>query len=999
VASGVPGDPATWYFGSADGGVWKTTDAGVTWKPLFNDQGSASIGALAVAPGNPRVIWVGTGQVHQRWDIVDGDGVYRSTDAGATWSHAGLAGTKHIGAIWVDPRNPDTAVVAALGHVFGPNPDRGLFRTSDGGKTWNHVLSRGPDVGAVDLAGDPASPDILFAALWQVRRHPWLDYFQPTVGPGSGIVKSTDGGATWKSAGGKGLPHGPLGRIELAMVPGSSSRGIWAGIESADAGGLYRSDDGGDTWRLVNPDKTLASSYTSNLTADPGNPDVIWAMGRSLRVSTDAGRTFRYAKGSPGGDDYHFLWIDPVDARRMIVASDQGTVLTLNGGATWSSWYNQPTGQFYRLGLDDRFPYWIFSGQQDSGTVGIASRSDYGQLTFRDWHPVGGDERDGDIPDPSDPEIVYGAGLGGRLTRWDGRTGQARNVAPWPVSTYGSRPGTGRYRYDWITPIAVSPRPPHPVYLGAQVLFRSLDGGEHWDTVSPDLTDAGKGTKVCAGEVPLARATACGFGTIFSIAPSPAVDAVIWVGTTNGRVSLTRDDGRTWLPVTPRGLPEWTRINLIDASSTDAATAYVAADGHRRDDFRPFAYRTHDFGRTWTEIGRGLPAGAWVGVVRQDPARPGLLYAGTSRGVWVSFDDGGSWQSLQLNLPRSGVNDLRVQGDDLVAATQGRAIWILDRLAPLRNASAAPAASPVLIPPGRALRLRGNQNKDTPLPPEEPRGENPPEGAVLDYVLPKGIAGPVTLEITDAAGEVMRRFSSDEEPVRPEAEIYFTDLYVGKGSRLSGEPGHHRFLWNLRYERPAVLESEYSIAAVPGRETPVLPEGAFVLPGEYRVRLSAGGATSERALEVTMDPRVKVSGEDLAALLRFQRQVARALEHSAKLEGERKPVANLLKAAAEDPRAKSSAGDVKRCRADLDKLAVREEDPARANAALASMETDLESADAAPTAPQREVLAVYEKGIAGFESKWKSFSAGRCASLAGKLRLLGIKAADDRRDR
>ncbi|HZI93172.1 MAG TPA: hypothetical protein VFE84_02935, partial [Patescibacteria group bacterium] len=811
TAAGVPRDPATYYFGSADGGVWRTTDAGVTWQPLFNDQGSASIGALAVAPGDPKVIWVGTGQVQQRWDIVDGDGVYRSTDGGATWKKLGLAGTKHIGAIWVDPKNADTAVVAAMGHMFGPNAERGLYRTTDGGRSWNKVLDRGADVGAVDLAGDPAQPGILFASLWQVRRHPWLDYFQPPVGPGSGIVKSIDGGATWSPVGGKDLPTGDLGRIELAVARGTSSRRVFAAIQSEGGkGGLYRSENGGDSWQRVNADASLATAYTSNLTPDPKDPEILWAMGRSLRVSKDGGRTFHIARGSPGGDDYHFLWIDPADTRRMITAADQGAVVTLNGGETWSSWYNQPTGQFYRLGLDDRFPYWIYGGQQDSGTVSIASRSDYGQITFRDWRPVGGEERDGDVPDPANPDIVYGAGLGGRITKWNAQTGQRQNVAPWPVSTYGARPGTGRYRYDWITPLAISPRPPHAIYVGAQVLFRSLDAGASWQTVSPDLTGAITGAAHCDGDVPMERATACGFGTIFAISPSPAADGLVWMGTDNGRILLTRDDTRTWTDVTPRGLADWTKINHVDASPTDPATAYVAADAHRRDDFRPTAWRTHDFGSGWTEIGHGLPDGAWVGVVRQDPKRAGLLYAGTSRGIWVSFDDGEHWQSLQLNLPTTGINDLRVHGDDLIVATQGRAIWILDQLAPLRAAvaSAQIPAGPALIPPGRAYRLRGNQNNDTPLPPEEPHGDNPPAGAILDYVLPPGVPSPVTLEILDPSGRTVRRFSTDDEHRRPEADLYFSERYLGTAQKLPASPGHHRFVWNLRYEPPAALEYE-----------------------------------------------------------------------------------------------------------------------------------------------------------------------------------------------
>jgi hypothetical protein len=598
------------------------------------------------------------------------------------------------------------------------------------------------------------------------------------------------------------------------------------------------------------------------------------------------------------------------------------------------------------------------------------------------------------VPDPADPEIVYGAGLGGKITRWDARTGQVQDVSPWPVSTYGARPGSGRYRYDWITPLAIAPRPPHAIYSGAQVLFRSLDGGRSWATASPDLTGADPNATGCDGDVPVERATACGFGTIFAIAPSPAADSVVWMGTDNGRVLRTSDDAKSWTDVTPKPLADWTKVNHIDASPTDAATAYVAADAHRRDDFRPTAYRTHDGGAHWTEIGHGLPAGAWVDVVRQDPERAGLLYAGTSRGIHVSFDDGDTWRSLQLNLPTTGINDLRVHGDDLVAATDGRAIWILDRLAPLRSA-AAPAPSALLSPPGRVYRRRGNENRDTPLPPEEPAGENPPEGAILDYVLPAGFAGTATLEILDPAGEVVRRWSSAETPAKPEAEVYFTDRYLGEGARLSAAPGHHRFTWNLRYERPPALKYEYSIAAVAGRATPALPQGSFVLPGAYRVRLSAGGATVERPIEVAMDPRVGAPREDLVRLLDFQRLVARSLARSADLERARRRAEKLLAAAHIDPRAKKLAEPIARRQAELAKLTARsEEDPGAANAVLASLEADLEGADAAPTAPQREALSAYDRGMDAFEPEWRSFEAGPFAALARRLAGLGLNAGD-----
>jgi hypothetical protein len=932
AVAGHPDQPTTFYFGSADGGVWRTGNAGATWQPLFENGGSASIGALTLAPGNPDVIWIGTGQIQQRWDIADGDGVYRSLDGGQSWQHAGLAESRHIGALWVDPRDADTVVVAALGHVFGPHPQRGLFRTEDGGAHWSKVLSLDDTTGAADIAFTADAPDVLYASLWQVQGHPWLDYFQPTVGAGSGVYRSADGGRSWAKVVGAGLPEGPLGRIELAVAPGLGAQRVWAAVQTAAGGALYRSEDGGEHWAMVNGDASLASSYMGWLTADPQDADTVWAGGQPLRRSTDGGATFTIVRSSPGGDDYHALWIDPRNPQRMITGADQGAVVTFDGGHSWSSWYNQPTGQFYRLAVDSGFPYRIYSGQQDSGTISIASRSDYGRITFRDWHPVGGDERDGDVPDPADPNIVYGAGLGGRISKWDARTGQVQNVSPWPVSSYAKNPLAVRYRYDWITPLAIAAVPPHAIYTAAQVVFRSTDGGQSWQTISPDLSGTVSGSAGCSEDTPVQRATACGFGTVFALAPSPLRDGLVWAGTNNGRVHLTSNGGADWRDVTPEGLEDWSRVNLIDASAVNPDTAYLAVDRHRLDDYRPRAYVTHDAGRSWREIGHGLPDGAYVNVVREDPARPGLLYAGTSRGVHVSFDDGGHWQSLQLGLPTSGVNDLLVHEDDLVIATQGRAIWVLDNVTPLRHL-AAPSNRAGLIAPAVAVRLRFNQNKDTPLPPEEPTGENPAAGAVLDYLLPADFEGTVRLEILARDGTVLRAFDSESPPERANARVYFADTWLGHPRALPNSPGHHRFVWNLRIAPPPTLQSRYSIAATPERETPILPEGAFVLPGTYTVRLTAGDRVTQQPLQVVMDPRVNVSQEDLATLLDFQRQVAVALERAVVLAG---PATAAV----------GEAGE-----------ASKPGTPAAVASVLTALAIDLEHTDAPPTAPQRELLA------------------------------------------
>ena len=1004
-ASGVPGQPETFYFGAADGGVWKTTDAGRTWNPLFDHEKAASIGALAVAPSDPAVIYVGTGQVTSRWDIASGGGVYRSGDGGKTWEPRGLADSRHIGRLWVDPRNADVVLVAAQGHVFGPNAERGVFRSTDGGRNWEKVLFVDDNTGAVDLAADPAVPDTLFAATWQVRYYPWLSYFTPSVGPGSGIYKSADGGKTWTHLTGHGLPAGPLGRIGLAVAPGSRGARVYATINTNGPGaGLYRSDNGGANWQYVNTSEGLASDYFSMIAADPRNQDTVYVMGQSIRRSADGGKTFEFFRGAPGGDDYHFLWIDPERPERMIVASDQGTVVTVNGGGSWSSWYNQPTGQFYHVATDDRFPYWIYSGQQDSGTVGVASRSDYGQLTFRDWHPVGGDERDYDIPFPGDPDIIYGSGLGGRLSRWDGRTGQVSNVAPWPVSTYGARPTSVRYRTTWVTPLAISTLPPHAIYQGAQVLFRSTDGGQHWETISPDLSGAVPGTKDCeTGDVPVSRARACGFGVISTIAPSPIDKDLVWVGTDDGLIHLTLDGGKHWRNVTPPGLAEWSRVAQIDASAIASGTAYAAVDRHRLDDDRPYLYVTHDLGKTWRAATSGLPAEGWVAVVRQDTVLPRLLFAGTSRGAFVSFDDGVHWQPLQLNLPTTGVNDLTIHGNDLVAATEGRSLWVLDDISPLRHLGGSVVGNDILLPPAMAYRVGANQNRDTPLPLDEPRAFNPPAGAILDYVLPAAVRGPVVLEIVDSKGQVVRSFRSDETPKRPEASQYFANDWLRAPSALPARPGHNRFVWDLRGPRPRALEYDYSIAAVPGADTPELPQGIFVLPGTYQARLTADGQTVTQPLRVAMDPRVKTPQADLLAQHEMYAAVSQALARVTDAQERIEEVSKRLKTLdgelADRPGSAALRDLAKKVAADLAgfgsapgrRRAARGEDNLAAIAAvLTPLATDLEGADRAPNAPQREAFDLYRKRLDAALAKWQALLNGEIRDLDRQARAAGL---------
>jgi len=884
VAEGIPDDPATYYLGNAAGGVWKTEDAGRTWSPIFDQAGSSSVGALALAPSNPKVIYVGTGQIQARYDIGSGDGMYRSDDAGASWRRIGLADSRAIGRILVDPTNPNVVLVAALGHIFGPNRERGIFRSEDGGKSWRQVHFVDENTGGADLAADPENPSIVYASLWQVRNYPWLSYYKPMVGPGSGLAKSTDGGRTWRRLTGGGWPAQNLGRIGLAASAGGR---VWALVDAADApgkpaaDGLWRSDDGGATWSRVNDTDGLGSSYMNRLTADPRNRDAVYVMGQSIRRSEDGGKTLHFFRGAPGGDDFHFLWINPKHPEFMVTAADQGTIVTVNGGKSWSDWYNQPTGQFYHVETDERFPYKIYSGQQDSGTVGAASRSDDGILTYRDWRPVGGEERGWDVPDPRNPDIVYGSGLGGTITRFDARTSQVKNVSPVAESTYGRRPVPGAYRWAWVFPIAMSPKPPHALYAGSQYLLRSLDDGASWEKVSPDLSGAVPGTKGCEGDVTVAAARPCGFGTIFTIELSPLNPQEIWVGTDDGLIHRTPDGGKTWKNVTPKGLPAWSKISTLDVSPLEPGVVYAAVDAHRLDDFTPHVYRTRDGGVSWQEISAGLPPFGFAMVVRADTVRRGLLYAGTDTGVFVSFDDGNRWQSLQANLPTAWVSDLKVHGADLVISTQGRGLWVLDDVTPLRQLTAAAASAPAtLVTPAETIRVRANQYRDTPLPPEVPFAHNPPPGAVIDYVLGTPAKTPVRLDILDAQGAVVRAFRSDDPPENLPARRYFTDLYLHPPAPPSTAAGHHRFVWDLRHPRPKSERYDYMISAVAGENTPVEPRGPLALPGRYTVRLTVDGAVHEQPLVLTMDPRVQVAPEALAAQLALQQKLVSAMGES-----------------------------------------------------------------------------------------------------------------------
>ncbi|NCT67402.1 MAG: hypothetical protein GXC76_07135 [Rhodanobacteraceae bacterium] len=998
MATGIAEQPDTFYFGAAGGGVWKSDDAGATWQPMSEGLGAASIGAIAVAPSNPQVLYAGTGQPEPRYDIAAGNGVYRSDDGGAHWRPLGLEATRHIGALLVDPKNPDTVLVGALGHIFGPNRERGVFRTTDGGKHWTQTLFVDEQTGVVDLAADPAQPNLVFAAAWTARNWPWLSYFTPISGAGSAIHASRDGGVTWQRLGGEGWPTGALGRIGLAVthLKNGATR-IYASIDAGAQGGLYRSDDGGMHWERVNDAKAVASWYMSRLTVAPDDPDTVYTVGQSIHKSTDAGQTFTILKGAPGGDDYHHLWINPKQPARMVTASDQGTVVSVDGGAHWSDWYNQPTGQFYHLATDDRFPYWIYSGQQDSGTVRIASRSDYGALSYRDWHPVGGDERDYDLPDPADPDIVYGSGLGGRISRWDARTGTVQNVSPWPVSSYGARPTDVKYRSTWISPIAFARQAPHALYAGAQVLFRSTDQGRSWDTISPDLTGQRDVAEHCDGDVAIEHATACGYGVIFSIAPSPHGNDEIWIGTDNGRVQLTRDGGKSWRDVTPKQVPDWAKIATLDVSALEPGTAYIAVDNHRQDDFRPRILRTRDYGASWSEIANGLPDGHFVGVVRADPVRRGLLYAGTDAGVFVSLDDGAHWQSLQRNLPVAWVRDLLVHGNDLIAATQGRAIWVLDDVSPLRQLDASVAkARAHLFAPAPAYRVRANQNKDTPLPADTALGTNPPAGAIIDYTLAQP-ARRVTLDIRDGEGRLVRRFDSAAPTQEPAAARYFAAGWLRPAGPLATAAGAHRFVWDLRLPRPKAVAYNWSIAATWGRDTPLTPEGPLALPGDYQLVLAVDGRELRQPLRVLADPRVSTPPAELAQALAFSQAIDVELARVWQGHGEVAAVQQQLDAltrrggaAAQVPLKDALTAFA----AKLEPLHAGEGETAPNLGAigevLASLATDIDGADRAPTAPQQQVLADYRARLDRAIATWQTLREQDLAALDAQLQQAGL---------
>jgi photosystem II stability/assembly factor-like uncharacterized protein len=854
AADGIPAQPNVFFMAATDGGVWKTNDFGHTWNPIFDGQPTGSIGAIAVAPSDPNIIYVGSGEGLQRPDLSVGDGIYKSKDGGKSWEHLGLRDGQQIARILVDPKDPNRLFAAVLGHPYGPNEERGVFLSTDGAQTWTKVLYKDPNTGAMDLAFDPQNTQTIYADLWSARQTPWEG--SSVEGTTSGLFKSTDGGHTWQALT-AGLPTNAqhLGRIGLAVAPSDPTR-LYADVDAGPLTGVYRSDDAGESWTRTNSETRVTGRGQDFawLRVDPRNPDVVYGVNTSLYQSTDGGHTFTAIKGAPGGDDYHSIWINPLNPRIMLLGVDQGATITVNGGQTWSSWYNQPTAQFYHVATDNQFPYWIYGGQQESGSVGIRSRGDNGAITFRDWHPVGVEEYGYVAPDPLHPNLIYG----GKVTVFDTNTSGTQSVGP-VVGRGGASSGL---RFVRTMPLLFSPVDPHILYLGSQFVMKTTDGGYSWKTISPDLSRPTYERPANFGTfAPRDPEHGSHRGVVYTIAPSKLVAGTIWAGTDDGLIHLTRDAGAHWADITPPGLTPWSKISLLEASHFDDHTAYAAINRFRLDDLHPSAFRTHDDGKHWQSITGGLPTGAVVNAIREDPTTPHLLYAGTEIGVFVSFNDGDNWQPLQLNLPVTSIRDLVIHEDDLVVATHGRSFWVLDDLTPLRQQAALTGETPYLFAPARAFRLRRNQNTDTPLPPEEPAGQNPPDGAILDFYLSSAPHSPLQLEIVDANGKLVRRYLSTDR-VEPDEPLNVPSYWIRQPLALATSAGIHRWIWDLRTAPPAALLHDYPISAI-FHDTPRDPLGVYVLPGKYIVRLTVDGRTSTQPITIVMDPRVSSSAGDL----------------------------------------------------------------------------------------------------------------------------------------
>jgi photosystem II stability/assembly factor-like uncharacterized protein len=994
AATGVPSQPNVFYMAQVNGGVWKSDDYGRTWNPIFDHESTQSVGAIAVAPSDPNIIYVASGEGLHRPDLSVGNGIYKSTDAGKTWTHLGLRDGFQIPALAIDPRDPNRVFAAVLGHPYGPSEERGLFRSTDGGQTWQKAIYKDENTGASDVEIDPSNPDVMYASMWEVREGPWEDGNEVN-GTGGGLFKSTDGGATWHPLS-SGLPK-DLSQLYVAIAP-SDSRRLYATVAVASGGlSFYRSDDAGENWSQVTDDPRPSGRIGGGDLAiprvDSKNPDVVYSASTVTMRSVDGGKTWSGFRGAPGGDDYQNLWINPNDPNIILLVSDQGALVTVNRGASWSSWYNQPTAQIYHVAVTNTFPYRVCGGQQESGSVCISSRGNDGAITYREWHPVGVIEYGYVAPDPLDPDIIFGGGRS-EVSKFHWSTGQVQNITPNPLRS-------SKYRTDRTEPLMFSPLDPHVLYFASNVLFKTTDGGNSWQTISSDLTRDNPGIPASVGSL-IPKNAAKQRGVVYALAPSFKNIDTLWAGTDDGLIWQTRDGGKNWNDITPKELTPWSKVTQISASHFDDDSAYASVSRFRINDEQPYIYRTHDGGKTWKLITTGLPGIGPVDTVREDPVRKGLLFAGTENAVWVSFDDGDLWQSLQLNLPHTSMRDLWIHGNDLIVGTHGRSFWILDDISPLREASGSLAAQDVhLFTPAPAYRIQRDTYTDTPLPPDEPAAANPPDGAVIDYYLAHTATAPVTLEILDSRGQLVRKFSSADKPEVTEADLKkrLIPLYWLRPFRaLPSEAGMHRWVWDLHYPAPTSPRHDYPISAIPV-DTPRYPLGPTVLPGSYTARLTANGKSYAAAFTVKMDPRVTISAAGLEKKFQLEMRLASLLSQTSKAVMQagsiRDPLQKLTEQATGPTRDSVQAFQAKLA-AVLGGPSGSAAPPAdeitlpRVNGQLAILYGQVWQADAEPTVPQSQALAATEHDALDVMKRWDTLKTSELPALNRVLRSANL---------
>jgi len=985
AAAGVPSQPNMFYMGQVNGGVWRSDDYGRTWTPIFDGQPSGSVGAIAVAPSDPKIIYVASGEGLQRPDLSVGNGIYKSTDAGQTWAHLGLRDGLQIPALAVDPRDANHLFAAVLGHPYGANAERGVFASTDGGANWRKILYVDENTGASDIAMDPSNPDVLYASLWEARQAPW-EFGNEYSGTHGGIFKSTDAGKTWHKLT-QGLPD--VAQAYVAVAP-SNPRRLYASVAAGRELGIYRSDDAGENWHRATtdprPSVRIGGGDLAVPRVDPKDPDTLYTTSTVTWRTTDGGQSWTGIKGAPGGDDYQNIWINPNNPDIILLVGDQGALVSVNRGRTWSSWYNQPTAQLYHAIADNAFPYRVCAGQQESGSVCVSSRGNDGVITFREWHPVGVIEYGYVAPDPRDPDIIYGAGRG-QVSKFHRATGQVEILSPKP-------PSGQTYRADRTQPIMFSPIDPHVLFYAANVVFKTLDGGRSWQTISGDLTRPHPGIPASLGSMAAKDPAADKQrGVVYALAPSFRNIDTIWAGTDEGLIWITGDGGKHWKDITPPALTPWSKVTQLEASHFDDKSAYASVSRFRVDDLTPYIYRTHDGGKTWQLITTGLPNDAPIDTVREDPVRKGLLFAGSETSVWVSFDDGDHWQSLQLNLPHTSMRDLWIHESDLIVATHGRSFWILDDIAPLRQFDEKAAASSAwLSRPAPAYRVRRDTNSDTPIPPDEPLGDNPPDGAVIDYYLAKPASAAVTLEILDAAGKSVRRYSSADAPEMTDEDwktLAIPAWWVRVPRILPADAGLHRWVWDLHGATPESLRHGYPIAAVP-HETPRLPLGPTALPGVYTVKLTVDGHQHTALLTVKMDPRVKVSPADLAQQDQAEKQLARIVARSTAAVREARAAADQIDKLAHD--AKGPLADHLAALGKKIKAALGSPGPGlmSVNGEASGLYGEIDSADAAPTVAQTAALAKIAHDYPAVLDRWNKLKAADVAAVNIELKAANL---------